>query len=70
MRELKRIMGDEIKIVKSETEKNMRSLIVGQSATKSATVGRVTFKKGQEIDEALIAKMSIKDLAKVPVKGG
>jgi DNA-directed RNA polymerase subunit beta len=60
--------GDEIKIVKSETEKGMRSLIVGQSATKSTTVGRVTFKKGQEIDEALIAKMSIKDLAKVPLK--
>ena len=60
--------GDEIKIVKSETEKAMRSLIVGQSAAKAATVGRVTFTKGQEFDEALIAKMSIKDLAKVPVK--
>ena len=60
--------GDEIKIVKSETEKGMRALLVGQSATKAATVGRVAIKKGQEIDEALIAKMSIKDLAKVPVK--
>ncbi|MBL7019600.1 MAG: DNA-directed RNA polymerase subunit beta [Nitrospinaceae bacterium] len=60
--------SDEIKIVKSETEKSMRSLIAGQSATKAATVGRITFKKGQEIDAALIAKMSIKDLAKVPVK--
>ena len=60
--------GDEIKIVKSETEKAMRSLIVGQSATKAATVGRVAIAKGQELDEALIAKMSIKDLAKVPVK--
>ncbi len=61
--------GDEIKIVKSETEKSMRSLLVSKVATKSATVGRVTFKKGQEIDEALIAKMSIKDLAKVTAKG-
>ncbi len=61
--------GDEIKIVKSETEKSMRSLLLGQVATKSTTVGRVTFKKGQEIDETLIAKMSIKDLAKVPAKG-
>jgi DNA-directed RNA polymerase subunit beta len=60
--------GDEIKIVKSETEKAMRSLIVGQSATKAATVGRATFTKGQKFDDALIAKMSIKDLAKVPVK--
>jgi DNA-directed RNA polymerase subunit beta len=61
--------NDEIKIVKSETEKNMRSLIVGQKAAKAATVGRVTVKKGQEINEELIAKMSIKDLAKVPVGG-
>ena len=60
--------GDEIKIVKSETEKGMRALIVGQSATKSTTVGRLAFKKGEVIDEALIAKMSIKDLAKAPVK--
>ena len=60
--------GDEIKIIKSETEKAMRSLVVGQSATKAATVGRTTFTKGQEFDGALIAKMSIKDLAKVPVK--
>ena len=60
--------ADEIKIVKSETEKNMRSLIVGQSATKSTTVGKVDFKKGQVIDAELIAKMSLKDLAKVPVK--
>ena len=61
--------GDEIKIVKSETEKSMRSLLVGQAATKSVAIGKVAIKKGQEIDEALIAKMSIKDLVKVPVKG-
>ena len=60
--------GDEIKIVKNETEKSMRSIIVGQSAVKSATVGRVAFKKGQEIDLSLVAKMSIKELAKAPVK--
>ena len=60
--------GDEIKIVKSETEKSMRSLLVGQAATKAVTIGKAAIKKGQEIDEALIAKMSIKDLAKVPVK--
>jgi DNA-directed RNA polymerase subunit beta len=60
--------GDEIKIVKSETEKAMRSLIMGQSAAKAATVGRTTFAKGQEFDEALIGKMSIKDLAKVPLR--
>ena len=60
--------NDEIKIVKNETEKRMRSLLVGKEAAKSTTKGRVSFKKGQVIDDALIAKMSIKDLAKVPTK--
>jgi DNA-directed RNA polymerase subunit beta len=60
--------NDEIKIVKSETEKKMRSLIEGKEATKSTTVGRVSFKKGEVIAAELIAKMSIKDLAKSPVK--
>ena len=60
--------NDEIKIVKNETEKRMRSLLVGKEAAKSTTIGRVSFKKGQVIDDALIAKMSIKDLAKVPTK--
>jgi len=60
--------NDEIKIVKNETEKRMRSLLVGKGAAKSTTIGRVSFKKGQVIDDALIAKMSIKDLAKVPTK--
>ena len=60
--------NDEIKIVKNETEKRMRSLLVGKEAAKSTTIGRFSFKKGQVIDDALIAKMSIKDLAKVPTK--
>ncbi|MBT6409693.1 MAG: DNA-directed RNA polymerase subunit beta, partial [Nitrospina sp.] len=60
--------SDEIRIVKSETEKRMCSLLVGKEATKSTTVGRVSFKKGEAIDDKLIAKMSIKDLAKAPVK--
>ena len=58
--------NDEIKIVKSETEKNIRSLLVGKEATKSTTIGRISFKKGTVIDAGLIAKMSIKDLAKTP----
>ncbi len=61
--------SDEIKIVKSETEKSMCSFLVGKEARKSTTVGGVAFKKGQVIDDALIVKMSIKDLAKVPTKG-
>ena len=59
--------NDEIKIVKSETEKRMRSLLVGKEATRSTTIGRVSFKKGKMIGAELIAKMSIKDLAKAPV---
>jgi DNA-directed RNA polymerase subunit beta len=60
--------NDEIRIVKSETEKRMRSLIEGKEAAKSTTVGRISFKKGDLIEEGLISKMGIKDLAKVPVK--
>ena len=61
--------GDEIDIVKSETAKKMRSLLVGKKASKSTTIGRVSFKKGQVIEEQEIAKMSIKDLSKVPAQG-
>ena len=60
--------SDEIKIVKNETEKSMRSVIDGKPAVKSVTVGRVAFKKGQEIDGSLVANMGIKDLARVPIK--
>ena len=61
--------NDEIKIVKSETSKRMCSLLVGKTAVKAVTAGRVSIKKGQEIDAELISKLSIKDLAKIPVKG-
>ena len=61
--------GDEIKIVKNETEKKIHALLVGKEATKTLTVGRVSFKKGEVISEELISKMSIKDLTKVPAKG-
>ena len=60
---------DEIDIVKSETGKRMRSLLVGKKASKSSTVGKVSFKKGQVIEEQEIAKMGIKDLSKVPAQG-
>jgi DNA-directed RNA polymerase subunit beta len=61
--------SDEIKIVKSETEKKMRSLIAGNEVAKSVTIGKISLEKGQKIDVELISKMSIKDLAKIPVKG-
>jgi len=61
--------NDEISIVKSETGKRMISLLVGKNASKSTTVGKVSFEKGQAIEEDRIVKMSLKDLAKVPVTG-
>ncbi len=61
--------NDEIAIVKSETAKKIRSLLAGKNASKSTTVGKVSFKKGEKIQEEDIAKMSIKDLVKVPGQG-
>ena len=41
---------------------------MGKEAAKSTTIGKVSVKKGKVIDAELIAKMSIKDLAKAPLK--
>ncbi len=60
--------GDEIKIVKSETEKKMHAFLAGKKAMKSATIGRVSLEKGTVINAESIAKMNMKELAKVPVK--
>ena len=62
------LYSDFLNILKNETEKSMRSVIDGKPAVKSVTVGRVAFKKGQEIDGSLVANMGIKDLARVPIK--
>ena len=61
--------NDEIAIVKNETEKKMRGLLVGKNVSKSATVGKVNFKKGEAIQEEEIARLSRKDLVRVPVSG-
>ena len=61
--------NDEIAIVKSETTKKMLGLLVGKSASKSTTVGKASFKKGETIREEDIFKLSIKDLVKVPAQG-
>ncbi len=60
--------NDEILIVKSETEKRLLSMLVGASVTKSATVGKHTFKKGQTLTEEDLDKVPAKDLVKIPVK--
>ena len=61
--------NEEIGIVKSETTKSMVGLLVGKKVNKATTIGRVSFAKGQEIEEAQIAKMSLKDMVKVSVQG-
>ena len=60
--------NDEIKIVKSETDKRMQAMLQGKTVSKSATVGRRQFKKGQKLDAETLAGMSAKDLVKIPVK--
>jgi len=59
--------NDEIKIIKSETEKRIRSLLVGRNASKLADVGAFTFKKGHTIASEEVEKLGAKDLVKVPV---
>ena len=61
--------NEEIGIVKSETTKSMVGLLVGKKVNKATTIGRVSFAKGQEIEEAQISKMSLKDMVKVSVQG-
>ncbi|MDG1928672.1 MAG: DNA-directed RNA polymerase subunit beta, partial [Nitrospinaceae bacterium] len=60
---------DEIDIVKSETAKKIRGLLLGKKASKSTTVGKVSFKKGEAIQEEEIFQLSIKDLVKVSAQG-
>jgi DNA-directed RNA polymerase subunit beta len=59
--------NDEIKIIKSETEKRMRGLLVGKNVSKSADVGSSSFKKGHVIASEEVEKLSARDLVKVPV---
>ena len=61
--------GDEIRIVKSETEKRMRSMLSGATVSKSVTIGSRSLKKGQVLDDGTLKKMGAKDMAQVPAKG-
>jgi len=61
--------NEEIAIVKSEMTKSMFGLLVGKNVSKSTTIGKVSFEKGQAIEEGQIGKMSLKDMVKVPVQG-
>ncbi len=61
--------GDEILIVKSETEKKLHSLLLGKEVSKATAIGRKSFSKGQKMAAEDMAKMPAKDLVKIPVKG-
>jgi DNA-directed RNA polymerase subunit beta len=61
--------SEEISIVKSETTKSMASLLVGKNASKTTTIGKVSFTKGQAIEEGQIGKMRLKDMVNVPAQG-
>ncbi|OGW18678.1 MAG: DNA-directed RNA polymerase subunit beta, partial [Nitrospinae bacterium RIFCSPLOWO2_12_FULL_47_7] len=60
--------NDEIRIAKSETEKRMRNMFRGTSATKAVSIGKINIKKGQELDDEILEKMSVKDLVKLSAK--
>ena len=60
--------NEEIQIVKSETEKRMCSLLLGKTVSKSATIGRYSFKKGEVLEGAILSKMRSKDLVQILAK--
>jgi DNA-directed RNA polymerase subunit beta len=61
--------NEEIKIVKTETEKGIANMLIGKPVSKNATVGKHSFKKGDVISEEMIQKISLKDLPSVPAQG-
>jgi len=60
--------NDEIKIIKSETEKGIVRLLAGKQAAKAFTAGKHSFKKGDELSEEVLRELRLKDLLKIPVK--
>jgi DNA-directed RNA polymerase subunit beta len=61
--------NDEIQIVKSETDKKLKSILAGQTVAQPVEVGRFSFKKGQMLSAEDLEKMTAKDLVKIPVQG-
>jgi DNA-directed RNA polymerase subunit beta len=60
--------GDEIQIVKSETEKSLKDMLKGKITSKAVTIGRKELAKGTTLDMGVMDKMTTKDLAKISVK--
>jgi len=60
--------GDEIQIVRSETEKSLKDMLKGKITSKAVTLGRKELEKGTALDMEVLEKLASKDLAKIPVK--
>ncbi len=60
---------DEIKIVRGETEKRLRVMLLGKTVSKAAAIGRRQVKKGQVLDEETLSVMTGKDMVKIPATG-
>ena len=60
--------NDEIRIVRSETEKGIINLLSGKPAAKAFTLGSHSFKKGDVISEEVLKGFRLKDLVKVSAK--
>ena len=60
--------GDEIQIVKNETEKRLMDMLKGKATSKAVTLGRKELPKGTLLDMEVLEKMASKDLVKIPVK--
>ncbi|MEE9257993.1 MAG: DNA-directed RNA polymerase subunit beta [Nitrospinaceae bacterium] len=61
--------NDEIKIVKSEIEQRMSYTLEEKTVSKSVTIGKRSFKKGEKLTAEILHKMNAKDLAKISAKG-
>ncbi len=60
--------GDEIQIVRSETEKLLMDMLKGKTVSKTTAIGRKEFKKGLTLNKEALGKMTSKDLVKIPSK--
>jgi DNA-directed RNA polymerase subunit beta len=61
--------NDEIRIVESETEKQIRSILSGKTVSKSIKIGSREFKKSEVLEDSLLGKLKVNNLVQIPVKG-
>ncbi len=61
--------NDEIKIVKSETEKRMIEMLVDREVVRGGALGKHTLKKGDILNAETLKKIAAKDMAKINAQG-